>query len=199
MDAQIRFLRRICHVRGMSAEPSTTELPISYIGGSNGPHSPARAAGARHRRGAATGRRVVDLQRTNFRPPARRHPRHPRQPIVAAPRSSRRRLRRPRAGAGPELKMPSNFCLIPRSVVIQVPVISNQRHPAAGASAGPGARRWHAHPRWGREGRTVGLPPMSAPKKVGSELTSSASGPSRQRPGHIIWRGRRLRCGPLRH
>jgi hypothetical protein len=61
--------RRIGHVRGMSAEPSTTKVgvPIGNIGSPNGPHSPARAAGARHRRGAETGRRVADLQRANFK------------------------------------------------------------------------------------------------------------------------------------
>jgi hypothetical protein len=159
--------RRIGHVRGMSAEPSTTEVgvPIGDIGSSNGPLSPARAAGARHRRGAATGRRVVDPQRTNFRPAARRHPPHPRRPIVAAPRSWRRRPRRPRAGAGRELKMPSSdFRLTPRGVAIQVPAISNQHHAAAGALVGSGARRW------GRERPSVSLP-RCPPEKIGRKLT----------------------------
>jgi hypothetical protein len=52
--------RRIGHVGGMSAEASTTQVgvPIGDMGSSNGPHCPARAAGARHRHGAATGRDV---------------------------------------------------------------------------------------------------------------------------------------------
>jgi hypothetical protein len=62
--SQLGQERRIGHVRGMSAEPSTMEvgLPIGDIGSSNGPHSPARAAGARHRLGTATGRRVVPIE-----------------------------------------------------------------------------------------------------------------------------------------
>jgi hypothetical protein len=43
-DVAVSQERRIGHVRGMSAEPSTTEVgvPIGDIGSSNGPHSPVR-------------------------------------------------------------------------------------------------------------------------------------------------------------
>jgi hypothetical protein len=93
--------QEIGHVRGMSAELSTTEVgvPIGDIGSSNGPRSPARAVGGRHRRGAETGRRVVDLQCAKLRPAARRHAQHPQRPIVGSAEIVPP-LRRPRAGAG---------------------------------------------------------------------------------------------------
>jgi hypothetical protein len=87
--------RPIGHVGGMSAEPSTTEVgvPVGGLASSNGPHSPARAAGARHRRGAATGRRVVDLTAQTLSPLRADTPRIP------SGRSLRRQIVGPAANA----------------------------------------------------------------------------------------------------
>jgi hypothetical protein len=59
----------------------------------------------------------------------------------------------------------SDFCLIPRRVAIQIPVISNQHHAAAGGLVGSGARRLRAHPRWGGRRGGLGLPLSTTPKK----------------------------------
>jgi hypothetical protein len=83
-------------------------------------------------------------------------------------RSWRRPPTRPRAAAGPELKMPSsNFCLIPRSVAILVPVISNQRQAAASASVRPGSAPGARTPDGAARGAARASPDVRYPKKFG--------------------------------
>jgi hypothetical protein len=77
----------------------------------------------------------------------------------------------------------SNFCLIPRGVAIQVPMITNESGSKCLGRLGsaPVARA----PRWGGGRGGLGLP-CRHPQKNRSELIYPAGGPLAQRPRHNV-------------
>jgi hypothetical protein len=84
--------------------------------------------------------------------------------------------------------MPSSnfyFCLIPSRCCDPGPTISNQRHAAAAALVGLGARRLRAHPD-GAVGAAAWASPCPPPKKIRRELIYHAGGPLAQRPRHSV-------------